>query len=332
MSTQAIDDFWRWWATASEAFAEAFVSGRPMGEELIQAMSAHVEAIDASLDWEFGAGARAKHHLCLSAKGDPVTRVVAERWVKRGPAPDATWEYHAARQAARGDMSLEIGGAKVELAEMVFAIEVDEAVERIHVRGHHPAFATIEDEALRGQILFIALDRLLGEDGVERWVGGIDASVEALPGALPYRDLKKRVDALAARATGDRWAVLSGERQGKPIFITVNRALKRVDHLLLDMHAMVDVPLLAPTPAGLTTREEAEALDDAEDELCATLGEHGVLVGRETCEGRRTIHLHVAEGGPSRGLIERWAARYPDRTVSVETAMDPRWEVLGRWG
>lgn len=335
MSREAIDAFWAWWrGGASAGFAEAFDGPRAPDGELIGALSEHVAAIDPSLDWEFGSGRSSRHHLCLSAKGDPVLRVVAERWRKRGPEPDAVWEFYSARQGSRGevsDLSLEIAGVTVALGALTFRIEVDDSTERIDVVGHHPAFAALADEQLAKQILFIGLDNLLGEDGVERWIGGVDLSTTRPASAISAHDLASAVDALAARATGERWAVLRGEIEGRRIFVTLNRAIKRVDHLLLDMHVSVTLPLRAPTPEGLTTDEEAASLNRMEDELVAALGAHAVLIGRETGSGRRTLHLHVAEGGPARGILDRWAARHPDYPVAVDTEMDPRWNILHRW-
>jgi hypothetical protein len=334
VSAKAIDEFWGWWTTARSGFAAAFSGGPPLSDEAIAAMSEHVAAIDEALDWEFGAGVTSQHHLCLSGKGDPVTRVVAERWVKRGPPADATFEYYAARQPNRDaeSASLSIDGATAALGELVFSVEEDTSSERIHVHGHHPVFATLEDDELCARILFLGLDGLLGEDGVERWIGGVEVSREAIADAVPYLGLRARVDDLARRATGFKGAVLKGERDGRPIFVTVNRALKRVDHLLLDMHVAIDVELLAPTDAGLTTNEEAATLNAMEDELFAALGAHAVSIGRETCDARRTLHLHVTEGGPARAIVDRWAARHAPRRIMVETRMDPRWDVLHRWG
>jgi hypothetical protein len=335
MSTAAaIDAFWVWWAGASTGFTAAFDGGDTPDDAMIRAMSDHVAAIDEGLDWEFGKGRKSRHHLCLSAKGDPVLRVVAERWRKRAPPADAAWEFYSARQQARGasgDLSLQIAGVTVSLGALTFAVEENDASERVDVRGHHPAFASIDDDELRIQILFIGLDNLLGEDGVERWIGGVEESREPVPGAISWHDLGERVEALAARATGDKWAVLRGDIDGRPVFVMLNQAIKRVDHLLLDMHVAVVLPLRSPTATGLTTHEEAGELNAMEDELVASLGEHAVHIGRETTGGRRTIHLHVGEGGPARGLLDRWAARYPGYDVAIEVAMDPRWDILRRW-
>ena len=53
--------------------------------------------------------------------------------------------------------------------------------------------------------------------------------------------------------------------------------------------------------------------------------------GHETHRGTYTIHLHVAEGGPARGILDRWTARHSDYTIGIEAAMDPAWAILDRW-
>ncbi len=326
----AILSFWAWWPTVADGIARGFSSKLP--PEIIAELSERVGAIDPSLDWEFGPGLRAQHHLCLSAKGDPVLRVAAERWLRRAPPADATWEFHASRQASSLEgLTLDIAEHSVELMDVMVAPALDEAREVFDVRLYHPIFERIADEDLRAQIVFIALDNFFGEDGVERWIGAVDV-VPALPeGAVPLAELKRSVAEFSARATGEKFVVLRGEREGSPLFVTFNAACKRVDHLLLDMHVAIDIELASPTPEGLTTTAEAEALDAMEDDLLRALGAEAVYIGRETGEGHRTLHLHVMEGGPSAALLERWTRRYPAYSIALSVAPDPRWDILDRW-
>jgi len=43
---------------------------------------------------------------------------------------------------------------------------------------HHPEFVQMQ-ESQRQQFVFLVLDWALGEDDVERWVGGVEAAVDA---------------------------------------------------------------------------------------------------------------------------------------------------------
>jgi hypothetical protein len=210
-------------------------------------------------------------------------------------------------------------------------VEEDESRETLDVVAHHPAFAAIEDGDLRLRALYIALDNLLGEDDVERWIGGVDHCIDPVSPPVPYLELRARVRDLASRATRDRWAILKGQRDGMPVFVTTNLALKRIDHLLFDMHLTVALRILRPDENGLTTKEEGDVLNQIEDDLVAALGEHAVHVGRETCAGRRTVHLRVMEGGPARGVVDRFLGRFADREPVVTPHLDPRWDVVSQW-
>jgi hypothetical protein len=332
MTEAAIEAFWKYWATAKDRIAASF-SDKGMRQEDIDAMNEKVAQIDPSLDWEFGPGKKSQHHLCLSSKGDPVLRVVAERWLRRAPAADATWEYYAARQAhPTGGLRLDIAGHAIALDELVVAVEEDKDRERLDVELYHPVFRQIDDEELRARIVFIGLDTLLGEDGVERWIGGVDVAKKKPKGGIPLPELPARLREFEKKTTGDSWAVLQGEREGKPIFVSKNMAVKRIDHLLLDTHVAVDITLENPTDVGLTTKDEADELNTMEDALFEPLGKEVVYIARETWGGHRVMHMHVMEGGPAAGIIDRWRRRYAARKIEVQVSPDPRWDILDRWG
>ena len=332
MSAASIDAFWSWWQKSGAAIARAFDGGSGPKPALTAAMSKHVAAIHEDLDWEFGKGARSRHHLCLSGKGDPVLRVITERWVKRGPGADETWEFYPARQPSPGaGHRLEIAGHTVDLDAFTFTVTEEESRETLDIVAHHPVFKRIRDEKLRTQVLYLTLDDLLGEDGAERWLGAVDESRTPFASPVSYAELRVRVEDLGKRATGEQWAILKGTPDGKPVFITTNLALKRIDHLLFDMHLTVAIRLLTPDERGLTIKEEGDALNALEDRLVAALGPHGVLVGHETGRGLRTIHLRVMEGGPARGIVDGVLSPLGAGRATVTPQLDPRWDAVRAW-
>ncbi|MBL8683186.1 MAG: DUF695 domain-containing protein [Myxococcales bacterium] len=332
----AIEAFWAWWPTVAQVIARSF-RDKGLGQELIHAIAEHVAAIDDRLDWEFGPGVKSEHHFCLSGKGDPALRVVAERWLRGAPKGDPTWEFYASRQGnPRGGMKLEINGFALELDQVAFVLEEDEGRERLHVKVFHPLFSKINDEQLAMRIAFIALDNTLGEDDVERWIGAIELGEGVAVAPVMLSALRERVRAFASKATGERWTLLEGSIDGAPIFVLVNTAIKRVDHLLLDMHVEVVIPLAEPTEEGLTISKEADVLNAMQDELDALLGDEAIHVARETTRGKRILHYHVMEGGPAAALFERWRSRYDGRdghayAIEVLFSNDPQWDVLRRW-
>lgn len=328
----AIASFWSWWSTA-----------RPHVERAIAASSYHavadeiaerVSSIHPALDWELGPGVRgALHALCVSGKGDPELRRITERWRRAGPDPDHTWEYHPAREGSPDNLSLELEleGHRVAFQDFVVAIEIDGLRERIDVVLFHPVFPRMTKE-LRSRVAFLLLDNTLGEDGVERWIGAIETVTRKPARSGPVRALFAAVDELSGHASGERWALLRVVDEGAPVYVTVNRAVKRVDHLRCDLHCAIDLAIVAPDVDDLPDRAELARLDALEGELVAALGDGVVHVARETGRARRRIHLFAPELGRAGHEIEAWAASHRrERAIDIAWRRDPRWSALERF-
>jgi len=71
----AIAEFWAWWPSVEKAIAAGFSKkksdGGGLSPELVRDVSSHVTAIHEELQWEFGPGRKADHHLAVTAHGDP---------------------------------------------------------------------------------------------------------------------------------------------------------------------------------------------------------------------------------------------------------------------
>jgi hypothetical protein len=327
-----IDAFWKWWPEA-EVRIRAAIADRKLDEALVAEITAKVQAIDPKLAWELGPGGAAQHALCLSSGGDPELRRLTARWHRAAPAADAVWEFHPARRGAPGlsDAKLQIAEHTVSLGEMRFTATIDPHRELLNVTSFHPAFAAMPEE-MRGMTTFITLDRVLGEDTLQRWLGGVRASVEPLEKGAPFAMLIEAVGLLSRDATGERFTTLEGEApDGRPVFATINLALKRIDHVACDTLLSVDVAVFDPAPDGLLDDDEADALDDIEDELEEMITGDAVYFGRETVHGRRALHWFVAPDHPIRSALEAWAARHADRDVRLTWAPDPRWATADRF-
>jgi hypothetical protein len=329
--TDGIDAFWKWWPAARPRI-EAAINGGGFDEALVEEIASRVKAIDEELDWELSPGRTSTHAFCISGKADPQKRLLTEMWRVRGPGADETWEFHGARLGGpvRAGMTLEIGGFEIDLSDFVAVWEVDDARERIDASYFHPAFPGMEED-LRGTVTFLMLDGALGEDGVERWLGSIDVAEEPLEDARPIAELQEAVDELAGVATGEKFAILKGQDDGgSPIFVTINQALKRIEHLLCVMHAAIDLAIQDPDENGLPSNEEAERLNAIEDELSESLSGIAAYFGRETRRGRRILHWFTPEDGAA-GKVEAWAARYPGRDIQATWTRDPAWEAQRRF-
>ncbi len=330
--SRGIAAFWAWWPEAAARITAAIEQGKP-DEALIAEVTGKVQALHPKLTWELGPGATARHAFCLSANGEPELRRLTERWVHAAPAADAVWEFLPARRATPGlsDARLQIAENTIPLGEMRFTVVIDPNRELMVVTSFHPGFAAMPDE-MRGMTTFITLDRLLGEDTVRRWLGGIRASVEPLEKGGPLSVLNEAVELLSHNATGERFTTLRGQApDGRPVSATINLALKWLDHLACDTHVAVDVALLELDPEGMPSEAEAEALSDIEDELEDLITGQAVYFGRETVQGRRALHWFVAPDHPIRPALEAWAARHADRDVRLTWAPDPRWTTTDRF-
>jgi len=332
MTEPAIDAFWTWWPEAAARIRTA-IENRKLDEALVAEVAAKVQAIHPQLTWEMGPGGAAQHALCLSSGGDPELRRLTERWFRAAPPADAVWEFHPAKRAAPNlaEARLQIAEHTIDLGAMRFMVTLDPHRELMTVTSFHVAFAAMPDD-MRGMATFIVLDRVLGEDTVQRWLGGIRTSVEPLEKGAPVAMLVEAVGLLARDATGERFATLRGEADdGQPMLATINLALKRIAHLDCDTHLCVDVALREPTSDGMPTDDEAEALSDIEDELEDMITGAAAYLGRETVHGRRALHWFVAPDHPVRPALEAWAARHPDRDVRVTWQPDPRWTTADRF-
>jgi len=316
-------EFWAWWPTIRPAVTDAISTGA--FEPLTPQISKRVAAIHKDLTWEFSKGTDSRHALVVSPGGNPALRAVVARWGALAPAADPEWEFHTARQPDHDTLSatIEIAGAKLDLALLRFAFSRDEDSAAIDVIGHHPLFRKLP-EPVRGQITFLALDWLLGEEGVELWIGAVDFSAEEPEGARDPLDLAAAVDALREEHREPRWVAFSGEVRGRPVTGIAQRPLRSARWPRFDTHVAVSLPF-ADDGAGLPSELALEALHAFEDgPLEAALHGDGELVAAETTGGQRTLHYYV-DGSTTAGddLTAAAAGWAGGGKAKVKRAHDP---------
>jgi len=322
-----VEDFWGWWASAGRAAAEAGIGGAGF-EGFTGEMTTRVQAMHPDLAWELAPGERAEHALVVTAAGVPALRRLAERWYQHAPAAGAVWEYHPARQASPSSLGavLELGGQMLRLAELTFDLHVDNDRDLINTVVFHPLFATMPSDA-RYQVGFLALDWALGEDGVTRWVGGVDTTDTRPSAGVAADGLIETVEALAGRAGWPRWVLLHGEREGAVIHASLCVPAKWVDHPLMDLHLTVALPFAGQTPQGLPGPSSLDLLRALEDELTDRLEPRALLVAHETTCGVRTLHLYADSDAPDlpeqvRDAVAGWPG------ASVNSNLDAGWRAI----
>ena len=95
----------------------------------------------------------------------------------------------------------------------------------------------------------------------------------------------------------------------------------------------VAVPLNAPDPDGLPTRNEARLLADIEDALVAALhaGSEAVHLLVLTTGGMREFVFHTTSPETVGTAIAEVAARFPSHQVQWFQEEDPDWEVYSQF-
>jgi hypothetical protein len=322
--TDAIAAFWTWWAGARPR-AEKMIAGAT-DETLVEEISGRVAAIHPDLHWEFTAGTTSRHLLVVSPGGTPELRSLAERWRREGPAPDETFGYAAARQGrpdALAGARLAIDGHHLDLDELRFHAGHDEDRDCVDVEVWHPAFAGLPEEA-RGQIAFLALDWLLGEDTVEIWVGAIDAVTTTPGGGLTGPELAALVTGMQPADGEPRWRNMSGIRAGKPILAMAQTRLRPARWPGHDLHIRMDVPYASRDENGFPERETLARLHAFEDHV-AQHADGMVVVAHETTDGVRTTHLY-ADSPVAAEVLKPLTGGWQDGRVRITVTPDPRWE------
>jgi hypothetical protein len=317
--------FWSWWDREGRRIDPRAESA------LSDVLTQRLGAIHPDLTWHFGPGTRATHRLTVSAGGLAEVRPTAERWLRAAPAADSLWEFRSSQEADPEALSqvLSIAGETLALSEVSFGLDVDETAGRAHLGVFHPRFAAMPEEA-RQQVTYLLLDWLVGEDGVERWVGRIEPT--AAPPVEPATgdDVRRSVAALAERSDPDEWALGQWrDDDGVPGLATFRPGLRWLDHPTCDVHHVLRMPYSAREDGLPVDVDALDTLRSVEDELLALLGAAGVLVGHQSHRGARTFHVYLdGEDQNAAERLERWAQQ---RGLQVETMPDPGWRACRRF-
>jgi hypothetical protein len=325
-----ISRFWQWWASEGAARFDSAVDTGQWGD-LPDVMSAQLAAIHPSLAWDTGPGRTARSHLAVSSEGDPALRRIAEQWLRAAPPTDKSWEFAAARQPVSGvvNKEIEIDGCRLCLGDARFRITADPEEDRLDIVVHHPLFAEMpESGPLR--VSFLLLDWVLGEDGVERWVGAIGTTDVGETATATASDLAAAVNEMAARAQPETWVVMEGTtRGGDRIIVSARRPLRWIDHPVFDLHSEVRLAYEDKRDDGLPTGASLDLLRGIEDDISTALGIRGILVAHETAVGTRQLHYYSdSEDQNGRDAIETAA-----RVVGGVTRHnpDPGWKRVSQF-
>jgi hypothetical protein len=359
----AITEFWVWWDDArprieAAAFAAApadatadpaidppadpatdVTAGQEAGEpgtaadgglpaELIEEISARVDAIHPDLQWEIS-GEPGAPVLTLSGGGDGELRGLAERWRRAAPA-GGHWTFCPARRAEPGLLGhkLSLGGHEFDLEYVLLSMRADQERARVHLGVYHPDFLFVPAEAQR-QVASHVLVWALGEDDVARWVGEVTIVTEQPVDALPPATLAAVVEQLAEPFKEPAW--LRGEGRtprGHPAHIAVLFPLHRQDHPLCDLHVTVALPYANSNPDRLPVAPSSTALKTFQEKLDGLAGGRAVLALSETGDGLRVFHMYADPDSGVVAELDQLAAGWQEGRAKVTASPDPAWRTL----
>jgi hypothetical protein len=325
----AIAAFWTWWSTVHEQIASGAATGGPSPEQQSAEITAHVQAIDERLEWELSRRPdTATDQLVVTAGGVGELLSLAHRWAQAAPDHPG-WSYLPARPAfpAALDTTLVVdGGRRISPADTEVAARVDQRRAVVDIIGYHPVFADLVAEQAREQILTRILDWLLGEDDVARWIGRVEIATDRPLDGIPAGSLPAVVEQVSAMYKEPRWALLSGSTAtGLPVVATVRFPLHRVDYPLADQHVAVVLPYRDRTGQRLPTETALDALNEFEERLLTVIEPAGVLVGHESANGRRIMHVYQDAAAPVTDAVSELARSWRSGRASVAVTNDPGW-------
>jgi len=327
---EAIARFWSWWEENRPALDRHAASGDT--EALAELLGPAVAALHPSLIWEVTPGKGALHALVVSAAADPELRPLAHRWAKAAPPADAFWEFYPSRQASSqpAEVSFEVNGLTLDLGRLVMALHVPPGSPRVNITAYHPIFPDLDDDT-RMEATLLALDRLLGEDEVARWVGDIVAATSEPIDAFAAIHLPAVVADVAEGFTEEQWVALEGRTNtGRRLTAAARFPLRPVDFPLYDQHIAITLPYRDTDDEGQPVGGSAEALREFEERLVKRLTELGdaVLVAHVSAEGCRVLHVYADPEGGAAEELRRLAAGWPEGQAGVDVTADPAWSAV----
>ncbi|MFC4007824.1 DUF695 domain-containing protein [Nonomuraea purpurea] len=326
-----IAEFWTWWQETRPRLDSMVAGGAAEGLEELLAPA--VAAIHSDLVWEVAPGRNAAHALVVTAAGDAELRSLAHRWAMAAPESDMLWEFHPSRRANPQalELTLDVGGYEFALDKLMFGLRVPRDQPRVDVSAYHPIFGELDDET-RMEATLLALDWLLGEDDVARWVGEITPATFQPIDAVAAVHLPAVVADLASGYQDEEWVLLEGQTgSGAPLVATARHPLRPVDYPLFDQHIAITLPYAHRDENGLPVGDSLTALRDFEERLAARLLKlrgDAVLAAHLSAEGHRIIHVYADPTGDAaihaKELIVSWEEGEP----RVDVATDPSWSAV----
>lgn len=198
-----VQQFWTWYAEIAPQFYQTIETGKC--SELAPEISAKVDELVPGLAWVFGPGEDGKgHSLTLSGEGNLHRQLLTQYWRAQAPTLPG-WTFYESHQpcSIRGQR-IDMHGRKFDPIEFWITPSINSDDEKVDMTIWHPLF-DIMQERERWSVLFIFLDRVLGEYGTQQWIGEIKLESKRLSDSIPLEELN---DFLKQVQTAHQWRKL----------------------------------------------------------------------------------------------------------------------------
>ena len=190
---EAID---RWWHEFSRKTADLnALFSRKTDWDLPAWMQEHLNAISPKLCWEFGPGLPVGHRLVITPESHRALRPLVQTILDRAPEI-AGWSFHAYRlpENFKQTISTVQSRTKGDVSSTRFLASLADH-NRIDLKLLWPGRSYQEGNAAKAA--FVAIETLLGEEVLDKWIGCIDVEADKwFSKSKPLDQLKPAVDQL----------------------------------------------------------------------------------------------------------------------------------------
>ncbi len=182
-SDEAIVAFWHWFSE-HHGDVEAMLD-RDDTEELSRQVNAQIDKLSSQQAWEIGPGLVEPYMFVFPTGGDVEAKAAVSKIMEKAPRI-AGWEFHASRPTRKFQPEIQLPnrGISFRTLDWRYALRPSSTSDRFDLHIFDDKLANF-DEKTALTAVFILLDAVLGEDVVERWIGGI----KILPASSRREDL-----------------------------------------------------------------------------------------------------------------------------------------------
>ncbi len=196
--TRRIDAWWSAFAKKTEDLTGLF--SQRIKWDLPAWMERHLQAIHPKLMWEYGPAAKGKgHRLVITPESARHLRPLTAAILDKAPTIPG-WEFYGYRLPESVEMAEQTVSARTSgsLEDVGVEVQVGE-FHLIDLLYRSPRTSGEDDEQARNDA-FVATETLLGEEVLDKWIGGIEVGPltkrKSSSKLLPLNRLTETVDAL----------------------------------------------------------------------------------------------------------------------------------------